>query len=55
MTAVTSSAETAAYAGPEVWGAFIGGAFVEAGDSETFAVMGAGDRTADRARRQRRR
>src|ERR1700688_1170987 len=39
MTAVTSSAETAVYAGPEVWGAFIGGAFVEAGDAETFAVM----------------
>src|ERR1700734_2319135 len=39
MTAATSSAETAGYAGREVWGAFIGGAFVEAGDAETFAVM----------------
>jgi acyl-CoA reductase-like NAD-dependent aldehyde dehydrogenase len=39
MTAVTSSAGTAGYAGREVWGAFIGGAFVEAGDAETFAVM----------------
>src|SRR5580692_2234698 len=39
MTAVTSSAETAAYAGRDVWGAFIGGAFVEPGDAETFAVM----------------
>jgi acyl-CoA reductase-like NAD-dependent aldehyde dehydrogenase len=39
MTAVTSSTETAGYAGRDVWGAFIGGAFVEPGGAETFAVM----------------
>src|ERR1700734_749664 len=39
MTAVTSSAGTAGYAGREVWGAFIDGAFAEVGEAETFAVM----------------
>ena len=32
MTAATSDAVTSGYAGRAVWGAFIGGAFVEAGD-----------------------
>src|SRR6266481_6214277 len=39
MTAVTPSAETAGYAGRDVWGAFIGGEFAGAGGAETFAVM----------------
>ncbi len=38
MTAATTSAVTPGYAGRGIWGAFIGGAFVEAGDAETFAV-----------------
>lgn len=39
MTAVVSGAVPAGYAGREVWGAFVGGAFVEAGAVETFEVM----------------
>jgi acyl-CoA reductase-like NAD-dependent aldehyde dehydrogenase len=39
MTIATSSAAAPGYAGRELWGAFIGGAFVEAADAETFAVM----------------
>ncbi|MGH3196694.1 MAG: aldehyde dehydrogenase family protein [Streptosporangiaceae bacterium] len=38
MTAATSDAATSGYAGRAIWGAFIGGAFAEAGDEETFAV-----------------
>jgi hypothetical protein len=38
MTAATSDAVTSRYAGRVIWGAFIGGAFIEAGDEETFAV-----------------
>ncbi len=39
MTATMSGAAAPGYAGRELWGAFVGGAFVEAGDAETFAVM----------------
>ena len=38
MTAATSGAVTAGYAGRAVWGALIGGAFVAPGDAATFAV-----------------
>ena len=39
MTTAASDAVSSGYAGREVWGAFIDGAFVETGDSETFEVM----------------
>jgi acyl-CoA reductase-like NAD-dependent aldehyde dehydrogenase len=39
MTATMPGAEAASCSGRELWGAFIGGAFVPAGDAETFAVM----------------
>jgi hypothetical protein len=39
MTATMSGAAPPRYVGRDPWGAFIGGAFVEAGDAETFAVM----------------
>ena len=39
MTVATTGPTAASYAGRELWGAFIGGAFVEAGDAGTFAVM----------------
>jgi acyl-CoA reductase-like NAD-dependent aldehyde dehydrogenase len=39
MTAPVPSAGPAGYAGREVWGAFIGGTFADAGDAATFAVM----------------
>jgi acyl-CoA reductase-like NAD-dependent aldehyde dehydrogenase len=39
VTAAMSSAVTSGYAGRELWGAFIGGTFVDARDAETFAVM----------------
>ena len=39
MTAAMSSAVTSSDAGRELWGAFIGGTFVDARGAETFAVM----------------
>jgi len=36
MTTAVSDAVPSGYAGRDVWGAFIGGAFAGAGDSETF-------------------
>ena len=39
MTVAMTGPAAASYAGRELWGAFIGGAFVEAGDAGTFAVM----------------
>jgi acyl-CoA reductase-like NAD-dependent aldehyde dehydrogenase len=39
VTAAMSSAVTSGYAGRELWGAFIGGMFVDARGAETFAVM----------------
>lgn len=39
MTATVSGAAKPDYPGRDVWGAFIGGAFAEVGDAETFAVM----------------
>ena len=39
MTAAMSSAVTSGYAGRDLWGAFIGGTFVDARGAETFAVM----------------
>src|SRR2546430_4340342 len=38
MTAAMSDAMAQGYAGRARWGAFIGGAFADAGDEETFAV-----------------
>ncbi len=38
VTAATSDAVASGYAGRAIWGAFIGGAFVEPGDEETFEV-----------------
>ena len=39
MTTAVSDAVPSGYAGRDVWGAFIGGAFAGAGDGETFEVM----------------
>jgi acyl-CoA reductase-like NAD-dependent aldehyde dehydrogenase len=39
MTATVSGAAKPGYPRRERWGAFIGGAFTEVGDAETFAVM----------------
>jgi len=39
MVAVVSGAVPPPYAGRDLWGAFIGGGFLEVGDAETFAVM----------------
>jgi acyl-CoA reductase-like NAD-dependent aldehyde dehydrogenase len=39
MTTALSDAVSSGYGGREIWGAFIDGAFVEAGDGETFEVM----------------
>jgi acyl-CoA reductase-like NAD-dependent aldehyde dehydrogenase len=39
MTTTTSGTVPAPIGGREVWGAFIGGAFVEPGDEDTFTVM----------------
>ena len=39
MTAITSGTAASRLARQEPWGAFIDGAFVAAGDAQTFAVM----------------
>jgi acyl-CoA reductase-like NAD-dependent aldehyde dehydrogenase len=39
MTATMPGAARPGYPGRDLWGAFIGGAFTEVGDAETFAVM----------------